>query len=53
MLINSIVGVLSQCILILKYFVHFRYIINLFVSHITIKLKKQIVCIREEWKNIS
>ena len=31
MLINSIVGVLSQCILILKYFVHFRYIINLSV----------------------
>lgn len=41
MLINSIVGILSQCIQILKYFVRFRYIINLFVSHITLQLKKQ------------
>ena len=38
----------------LKYLVLLKYIIDLFVSHITIRMKKQkqILCIREEWKNI-
>ena len=42
MLINLIVSILSQCVCISNlYFVHFKYIIILFVNYTSIKLEKK------------